>query len=108
MLTNMPMALRQEHLCWTLQSHGYQMVNLEIGTVYYNNEIFLNTSESIITHSKKLLIMHVRHGEIPTPPNQLIKAIDKNVRNCILVIRNMGDRNHEEALQTWFGTRSLA
>ncbi|CAA7032182.1 unnamed protein product [Microthlaspi erraticum] len=46
-----------------------------------------------------------RHGEQPTPPNQLINTIDKTVRNRIQTIRNTRDHKYEEALQTWFGTR---
>ncbi|CAA7060821.1 unnamed protein product [Microthlaspi erraticum] len=48
-----------------------------------------------------------RHGEIPTLPRQLIQIIDKNVRNRIQAVRSMRDTKYEDALQTWFGARSI-
>jgi len=49
-----------------------------------------------------------RHGEISSPPNRLIKFIDKNVRNRINSIRDTGDHNYNACLQLWFSTRPLS
>lgn len=48
-----------------------------------------------------------RHGEIPSPHDRLIKLIDKNVRNRLSAIQDMGDQRYEGALRVWFAARSM-
>ena len=43
-----------------------------------------------------------KHGEEPMTPGQVIKMVDKNVRNRLSSIR---DRAHTGGLSLWFGTR---
>lgn len=47
-----------------------------------------------------------RHGEIPSSPEQLIKFLDRLVRNKISSIQSLGSRKFEDGLQTWFALRS--
>lgn len=47
-----------------------------------------------------------RHGDPPISSGNLVKLIDKQIRNRISSIRQMGDTKYEDALQLWFGSRS--
>lgn len=46
-----------------------------------------------------------RHGEAPTRLSQLVKCIDKQVRNRLSTIRAMGDNNFNKGMELWFATR---
>ena len=46
-----------------------------------------------------------RHGEVPAPTTRLIKLIDKNVRNRISAIKDLGDHRYDASLSLWFSSR---
>ncbi|XP_024011306.1 uncharacterized protein LOC112086570 [Eutrema salsugineum] len=46
-----------------------------------------------------------RHGENLSPPQRLIKVIDKTIRNRLSSIRSKGVKDYENRLVHWFGTR---
>nr|BAB10650.1 unnamed protein product [Arabidopsis thaliana] len=45
-----------------------------------------------------------RHGEDPNPAARLIRWIDKQMRNALSSIKEMGDRRYDTGLQLWFAT----
>lgn len=46
-----------------------------------------------------------RHGSLPILPNQLIKMIDRQIRNQCLLMISKKIRHHEGVLQLWLSTR---
>lgn len=46
-----------------------------------------------------------RHGEPPTNLDQIIKGIDKQIRNRLSTIRAMGDNKFNKGMELWFATR---
>lgn len=47
-----------------------------------------------------------RHGEAHSTPMQLVKFIDKGVRNRFSSIMMMGDTQYEGGVRYWFSTRT--
>lgn len=47
-----------------------------------------------------------RHVENPNTPTHLIRWIDKQVRNQLTTIRQMGDHRYETGFQLWFQARA--
>jgi len=46
-----------------------------------------------------------RHGDTPLSHSQLLRNIDKQVRNRISYIREQGDKNYDGCMKVWFDTR---
>ncbi|KAL9285956.1 hypothetical protein AtEden1_Chr4g0280611 [Arabidopsis thaliana] len=46
-----------------------------------------------------------RHGEAPISSLQLIRLLDKQVRNRISSIREQGDGRYDGCIAKWFGSR---
>ena len=49
-----------------------------------------------------------RHGKAPTTVTHLIRWTEKQVRNKISSIRQLGDRRYDESLQLWFRSQAQA
>jgi len=43
--------------------------------------------------------------DTPLPPSQLLRNIDKQVRNRISSIREQGDMNYDGCMEVWFDTK---
>ena len=46
-----------------------------------------------------------RHGDKHTPPTQLMRKLDKDVRNRISSLKDQGDGRYEKHMTVWFATR---
>lgn len=46
-----------------------------------------------------------RHGKSPMMAKQLIQIIDKQVRNRLSTIKEMGDRRYDAGMEAWFASR---
>jgi len=46
-----------------------------------------------------------RHGDKHTSPIQLIRRLDKDVRNRISSLKDQGDGRYEKHMTVWFATR---
>lgn len=79
--------------------------------VTYISDNNLNRTQSFIARYVFQASIHTiwkernarRHGESPTPQSQLLKIIDKQVRNQLLSIKLREDKRYYDGLQIWVG-----
>lgn len=81
---------------------------------YISNSILPKTMLFLLKYVLHSTVYHIwkerncrRHGSQPIPTTIQIKLIDKNVRNRISSIRSTGNKDYEDGLIKWFGTRSV-